>query len=238
MVVVEQRSRQSLFRLDPRTKLFLLFVGNITLLFSPGLRYEMVTVVLILLLGLSCGVYRYSIQMISVYFLLVAGQTGGSFYLDGGLRIVMVTFAVFLQKMFPCMMLGGILIATTRVNEFMAALQRLRLPRSIVIPLAVALRYFPAIKEEWGHIRDAMNMRGISVSFKGFIKNPLQIMECVYVPMMLSAAKIADELSAAAVTRGIDNPKPRTCLQRIGFGAADALCAGCFILWLAVVLLK
>lgn len=238
ILLAERRSSQGLLRLDPRTKLFILLAANITVLLSPGLSGEIFLTALVLLLGLLCGVRRYCIKMTAIYLLLVAGQTLGTLYLDDVLRIFLVTFLVFLRKVFPCVMVGGIFIATTRVNEFMAAMHRLHMPRSIVIPLAVMLRYFPMIKEEWGHIRDAMNMRGISASFGGFLRQPLKLTEYVYVPMMISASKLADELSAAAVTRGIDNPKPRTCLQRLGFGAADGLWASCFALLLASAVCK
>ncbi len=232
ILVARERSRQGLLRLDPRTKLSILFTSNIMVLLSPGLPYEILMAALILLLGLLCGVYRYSIKMTIVYFFLVAGQILGTLYFDDVLRVFLVTFVVFLRKIFPCAMLGGILIATTRVNEFMAAMHKLRMPRSIVIPLAVTLRYFPGVIEEWRHIRDSMNLRGLSTSFWGFLKSPIKTAEYVYVPMLFSAAKIADELSAAAVTRGIDNPKIRTCVQQLGFTAADGLCAGCFMVLL------
>ena len=39
---------------------------------------------------------------------------------------------------------------------------------------------------------------------------------------MMAASKAADELSIAAVTRGIENPKPRTCLVQIRLGITDA----------------
>lgn len=224
------RERPGRIRLDPRTKLGLLFIGNITVLLSPAIHYELLLVASILLLGLLCGVGRYCLKMTVVYFLLAAVQLLGTRYLDGFLQIFLVTFAVFLRKVFPCAMLGGILIATTRVNEFMAAMHRLRIPRSVAVPLAVTLRYFPMIKEEWEHIRDAMNMRGIGMSVRGFLQKPLKTTECIYVPILISAAKLADELAAAAVTRGIDNPQPRTCLQQIGFGMADRICIGWFLL--------
>ena len=52
--------------------------------------------------------------------------------------------------------------------------------------------------------------------------------------MMMSALKVADELSAAAVTRGLENPKPRTCLQEIHFSVADAVCFILFTLFMSV----
>ena len=47
------------------------------------------------------------------------------------------------------------------------------------------------------------------------------IVNCIYVPLLTAASKAADELSIASVTRGIENPKPRTCLVRIRMRAAD-----------------
>ncbi len=107
----------------------------------------------------------------------------------------------------------------------MAAMNRIRMPKSVVIPLTVMLRYFPMVGEDWRHIKDAMRMRDVSPSLGGLLTHPGRTVECIYVPLMMSASQIADELSAAAVTRGIENPGPRTCLQRIRFGFADAACA-------------
>ena len=45
--------------------------------------------------------------------------------------------------------------------------------------------------------------------------------ECIYVPLLMAASKAADDLSVASVTRGIENPNPRTCLVQIKCGAAD-----------------
>lgn len=230
------RDRQRRFRLDPRTKLFILLAVNSTVLLSPGLLQEFSMTLLILLLGLVSGVYRYTLAMTALYLLLAAAQVLGALYLADGLQVFLVTFVMFLRKIFPCAMVGGIFIATTRVNEFMAAMHKLRLPKSLVIPLAVMLRYFPAVREEWGHIRDAMNMRGLAASFTGLLKAPLKTIECVYVPLLFSAARLADELAAAAVTRGIDNPAPRTCVERLGLTAADGLWAGSFMLLLLLVI--
>jgi energy-coupling factor transport system permease protein len=79
----------------------------------------------------------------------------------------------------------------------------------------VTFRYFPAIRDEFGHIRDAMKLRSIHDAAK---------LECVVVPLMISATTTAEELSAAAVTRGIENPKPKTSLTTLRYRTADAIC--------------
>lgn len=83
------------------------------------------------------------------------------------------------------------------------------------------LRYLPTISEDWRYIKDAMRLRDVSPSFFGFLKAPAMTVNCIYVPLLTAASKAADELSIASVTRGIENPKPRTCLVRIRMRAAN-----------------
>ena len=68
-----------------------------------------------------------------------------------------------------------------------------------------------------------MRMRDVSPSLGGFLAHPGMTAECVYVPLMMTASKAADELSIASVTRGIENPNPRTCLVQIKWGIADGV---------------
>ena len=100
-------------------------------------------------------------------------------------------------------------------------MNRVHAPKKLVIPLAVMLRYIPTIQEDWRYIKDAMRMRDVSPSLAGFLAHPSMTVECIYVPLMMAASKAADELSIASVTRGIENPHPRTCLVQIKCGAAD-----------------
>ena len=94
-------------------------------------------------------------------------------------------------------------------------MRKLRLPQNLITAISVTLRYFPAISEEVRHITDAMKLQRIPAGRK---------IECYLVPIMLSATKTAEELSAAAVVRGIDSPNKKTCAVEIGFSATDISC--------------
>ncbi len=107
------------------------------------------------------------------------------------------------------------------VNEFLSAMNRVRAPKKLVIPMAVMLRYIPTIQEDWRYITDAMRMRDVSPSLAGFLTHPGMTVECIYVPLLMAASKAADDLSVASVTRGIENPNPRTCLVQIKCGISD-----------------
>ena len=148
-----------------------------------------------------------------------------------------VAFLGLVHKVYACGMLAGTVIATTRVNEFLSAMARLRCPRKLTIPLAVMLRYLPTIREDWHFIRDAMRLRDVSPSLWGFLRAPAMTVNCLYVPLLSAASRAADELSIAAVTRGIENPKLRTCLVTVRMTAADWAVLALFAAFLAIELL-
>ena len=143
------------------------------------------------------------LKMAIVYAGLMLLHLIGLHLLTGGVQIAIVTFTVFLRKIFPCAMLGGILVSTTRVNVFMAAMHRIHLPKAMIIPMTVMVRYIPVVREDWAYISDAMRMRDVAPTLKSLLVHPARTVECIYVPMMMAALKVADELSAAAVTRGL-----------------------------------
>ena len=118
----------------------------------------------------------------------------------------------------PGFVMGFYLIDTTSVSEFVAAMERVHAPQGLVIPVSVVFRFFPTVKEEYAAIRDAMKMRGIST-----FRSPMQMLEYRIVPLMISVAKIGEDLSAAALTRGLGAPIKRTNICKIGFGAVDVV---------------
>ena len=141
--------------------------------------------------------------------------------MTGTLRTMFIAFLGLFHKVYACGTLAGIVLTTTKVNEFLSAMNRVHAPKKLVIPMAVMLRYIPTIQEDWRYIKDAMRMRDVSPSLAGFLAHPGMTVECIYVPLLMAASKAADDLSVASVTRGIENPNPRTCLVQIKCGIAD-----------------
>jgi energy-coupling factor transport system permease protein len=200
----------------------------LTATLSPSLQYECVLVFLAAVFGCVSGKIRYSLTG-AAFFAAFYGFT--VYYLSAGAGMAHTMFVAWMglfYKVFPCGMLGGVILSTTKVNEFMSAMNKAHVSKRIVIPLAVMLRYIPTIREDWRYIKDAMRLRDVSPSLKGLLTNPGMTAECVYVPLMMTASKAADELSIASVTRGIENPNPRTCLVQIKIRFGDALAVLCF----------
>ena len=80
--------------------------------------------------------------------------------MTGTWRTMFIAFLGLFHKVYPCGMLSGIVISTTKVSEFLSAMNRVHAPKNLVIPLAVMLRYIPTIQEDWRFIKDAMRPAG------------------------------------------------------------------------------
>lgn len=117
-------------------------------------------------------------------------------------------------------MMGYYTITTTKVSEFISSMQKSNIPRYIIIPISVVFRYIPSVVEEIKSITNAMKMRGFGLTVKS-LKNPLKLIEFYMVPILISAVKTADELSAASLTRGLSNPEPRTHLIEVRLNKLD-----------------
>ena len=231
-------SKSKSLHFDPRTKILLLVISMVVASAASSLTCDLVLVLLIAGFGILCGKIRYAAAgtaVFAVFYLFT------QFYLQSVTGTVYTMFTAWLSlvfKVYPCGMLSGIVISTTRVNEFLFAMNKIHVPQKVVIPLAVMIRYLPTIREDWHFIKDAMRLRDISPSPKGLLLHPALTVECLYSPLLITASKAADELAIASVTRGIENPSPRTCLIRTRFGIQDILAILIFLAVMTVNFLK
>ena len=194
--------------LDPRTKLLLLLTINVVMLSSTAegsavlLKIVMAALAALLLLNAGKG------KMALIYIILYALASQADFVLRffAGTSVIgflVRFFAQILTRMTPGVMAACYVVATTSVSEFIAAMERMNVSQKIIIPFVVMFRFFPTIGDENRSIQDAMRLRSIG-----------------------------DELSAAAVTRGLGGPIRRTNYCEIGFSTWDFAC----IAFLAAVL--
>ena len=125
--------------------------------------------------------------------------------------------ATVVSRFVPTLALAYFVFATTTVSEFMAAMARMRMPDWITIPLSVLFRFFPTLGQEARAVNAAMRMRGITPLSRG-----IAYAENCLVPLMSCAVSIGEDLSAAALARGLGAPWPRTNTGNIGFTPVDA----------------
>lgn len=199
-------------KFDLRTKFMLILVVNLFLLLSHSLIFELVLVFGCLLLITIDGQTKSAFHFLIVFLIMLGIDQLLTPYINGFFFTLVSFITVALRKFLPCFILGKWILTKTEVSEFVAVMWKLRLPQTAIIPLSVVFRYFPTIKEEWASIRAAMKMRGIHVS-----------LEHIMVPLLMSAVNVSEELSAAALCRGLDSPEPHTSLVQVRFRFSDVL---------------
>ena len=159
-------------RLDPRTKLLILAVTSVSVFVNKSIAVECVLAGIPLVLLSVSGNLKRMLKYAAFFLALLLIQLFIVPRLPVTFGGIVYMFAVYIRKLLPCFILGSFLIATTSVSRFLAAITKLRLSKGLTIALAVTLRYFPTMREEWASIRDAMALRGISASAAGLISHP------------------------------------------------------------------
>lgn len=237
--VLYQPPRHRGLYLDPRTKVLFMFVLA-TLLFFVHENLLLSSVLVLIPIGLLLSDHRYRPAFIYGGLFLVAVLTKE---LDGRvefpylLAMLLGLIVELIFRFFPVFMFGYYIIKSTKPNEFISAMELWHIPEALIIPVSVVFRFVPTLGEENRSIGNAMRMREIRFGTAKFWKNPTMILEYRVIPLMMSIAKIGDELSAAALSRGLGGLKKRSCLVALHFGIYDAgmaLLSVVLIVWTAM----
>lgn len=222
--------------LDPRTKMFLcITVAFITLVncergFMVCAKICVAFVPLVFLIILKkYKLVAYYAGMYALSYLLPYWLMP---YLLPSVNVIVSGMAAVLNQAIPSMSMFVFIISTTTVSEFIAAMDKMHISKKISVPVSSMFRFFPTIKEEYGAIRDAMRLRRV-----GAWRNPVEMLEFRIVPLLMGLLSIGNEMSASAMTRGLDAPCKRVNVCPIGFHWQDVL-AGllCLILWVIYIM--
>lgn len=140
----------------------------------------------------------------------------------------------FCLKIYPGFFVGYYLIAYTKVNDFIGALAQLKVPQVFIIPIAVIFRFFPTFVEEKKAINMALKMKQLT-GVKRLI-HPLESLRFFFIPLLMSMIRIADDLSIAAMTKGLSIKQKRTLLKQFKFKIWDyLLILLCIIYWILFI---
>lgn len=206
--------------LDPRTKILLC-----------------ITVSTVMLTMNKTGIFSYIIPVmvvIPLIFLAIIKNPVMSFYY-GIMYIIALTLPkvmvahlptvvnlfftgiiATMTRLIPGMSMFCFLVGTTTVSEFIAAMEKLHVPKVFTVPISVMFRFFPTIREEYCSIKDAMRLRNV-----GNLRKPIQMLEYRLVPLLMALTVIGNDLSISALTRGLDAPNKRNNMCVIGFHLQD-----------------
>ena len=211
--------QQARLILDPRTKFFLVLCMGFSITVFVPMYVELINILLFACLFVLNGQAKTAVKL-TVFFQVLAALS----YIPQGTGILsmVVLPVVFMVRRFMLPIVAGkYLIDSTPVGLLMSALEKLKMPASIVITLSVMFRFFPTLGEEYRNIKNAMKMRGIGLNALNVVLHPLVTLEYVMVPLLSSASRIGDELAAAGHTKGVDAPGKKVRYKTACFTLAD-----------------
>lgn len=203
--------------LDPRSKLYLLLIANFLLFFQVDLITEMIFTAFLCILLFTGNQKMTAIRFIVIYMIAVLID---QYLLPDSKNIFLMyisAIAVTIRMILPCIISGTYAFTSTGVSEFVSALRRMHISESIIIPVMVVIRFFPTIKEDYTEIKNAMALKGINHN------NPVKKLEYVLIPLLMNTNNTAQDLTCAALSKGLSMPGKHTSMVTIRFQMIDVL---------------
>ena len=217
-------------RLDPRTKIFLLlgsFVAAVPF-FHPG---PLIALLLVLLVyGAIAKVLR---NLRRIWFLLlsigIVSIVSWSVFARGATPVFwQVTWEGFQYgvgaaiKIDSMIIAGLIFLSTTRTEEIVLGLIRLRIPYQAAFAFSLAIRMVPTIIGTAVTVAEAQRSRGLDLTSGGPLTR-LHKHIPLLAPIFLHTLRNTDQLAKALESRGFGARHERTSYLEIGFHSADAV---------------
>lgn len=207
-------------KLDVRYKFFLLILISVVAFSAKDIVYGSIVFIAVCSISFLLGQRKKTIKFTAAYVLLLLFIIFSK-YMPTTLSSMILMVVLCIRMCMPIMLYGQTLLKTTSVSEMVTGLYAMKIPRAFIITFAVAMRFFPTAKEEISYVRDAMSLRGIGFSLRNLRLRPALVFEGFITPLLVRASTIAEELSAASITRGLDNPASRTAFIKLSMTFKD-----------------
>lgn len=217
-------------RLDPRTKIFLLlgsFVAAV-LFFQPGPLSALLAVLLLYgAVGKALGNLR------RIWFLLVSiaiiSVVSWSIFTRGATPLFWrvtwegLRYGIGAAIKIDSMIISGLIfLSTTRTEEMVLGLIRLRVPYQAAFAFSLAIRMVPTIIGTAVTVTEAQRSRGLDLESGGPLAR-LRKHIPLLVPIFLQTLRYTDQLAKALESRGFGARRERTSYLEIGFRSGDAI---------------
>ena len=155
--------------LDPRTKLLLLLTSSVFVVGNAGEKWMFVfywiLVYLPVVLLFVEKEWKTGMIAIAIYVGSFYAQTALQHDLSA-LESALALTLYIITKILPTVILARYIVRTTKVSEFLAAMNRLHITDKLTMPVSVIFRFFPTVAEEAKSINDAMRMPGVEMGAK------------------------------------------------------------------------
>ena len=211
-----------MLKLDIRTKIFILIIANILMFKMMSISTHLVIALCFsIYLGISSN-FKRMIRFFGIYLFLTAYEV--FFAHTVTLQVIdsflLLTGLMFKTLYFP-LCAGMALVSSSKVSELICFLRSIRLPKKMIIVLAVLYRFFPVLLTDYRLIKNSLKLKGIGVSRGYYLLHPFKFFEYIFVPYVIISTNIANELSVSCLCRGIDNEEKPTSYIELKFNKID-----------------
>ncbi|SHH93810.1 MULTISPECIES: energy-coupling factor transporter transmembrane protein EcfT [Virgibacillus] len=240
-------------RLDPRTKITIIFIFVFVVFLANNVwSYTILTVFALLSMITSRVPLRFVLKGLTpVWFLIIF-----TFLLhviitkEGDVVFEIFTFQVYSggliqgfaisMRFFLLILVTSLLTLTTTpieitdaIESMLQPLKKVKFPvHELALMMSISLRFIPTLLQETDKISKAQASRGVDFR-TGKLKDRIQAVVPLLVPLFVSAFKRAEELAMAMEARGYQGGEGRTKLRELKFTKLDV---GIYILFIFVIL--
>ena len=141
---------------DPRVGLALLVFANLAAFSEQPFWMEMTWIGFLLFLMLLHHCFTMAGKSLLIFGGILCLQYWILPAAPGWAATSFSIFANYARRMMPCLMIGFLMLRRTPMPYLVAGMRKIHFPQRLIVAVSVTLRYFPAIREETGYIRDAM----------------------------------------------------------------------------------
>ncbi len=235
-------------RLDPRTKIILLFVLMILIFAAEGwAAYVALTLTTAGLIFLSrvppltvlksvkplAWIIRFTLL---IHFVSHDGEVLAKVYVFKVTREGIIYGVLISLRLVLLIILSSLLTFTTSplkltdaTEQLLSPLKRVGVPaHELAMMMTIAIRFVPTLLEETGKIIKAQRSRGLDFESGGVVKR-LRSLVPILVPLFLSSFRRADDLAMAMEARCYRGGAGRTHMKRLRLTRLD-YCAAAFVM--------
>lgn len=235
-------------KIDARIKIIMAFIAIFSVFLSGNFLSLIFVLLCLFVLVLISGISPVTvlkgmkpvvfILLFTTVFQLLFTRTGKllfewyfiKIHLDGIVYSIKMFFRILLLITSASVLLTyttSPIVLTDGIEGLLSPLKRLKVPvHDFALMMSIALRFIPTLTEETDKIMSAQRARGTDFSSGGLMKRAGALVS-VFVPLLVSAIRRAEELSTAMICRGYSGGEGRTKLRVMRIRPAD-------IVWLII----
>jgi len=240
-------------RLDPRTKLIVIFFYVIVVFFANNtMSYGLLTLFVVISVFSTFIPLRFILKGLTpIWFLIIFTFLLHLFLTKEG----PVVFEILSLKFYQGGIIQGLVISlrfcllilmtslltltttpieiTDAIESLLHPLKQVKFPvHELALMMSISLRFIPTLMQETDKISKAQASRGVDFR-TGSLKERVKAIIPLLVPLFVSAFKRAEELAMAMEARGYQGGEGRTKLRELSYQKRDWLI---FILFICTVI--